>query len=125
MTGQEEMTRGSCGRRGLDCISGNISSPEGLSRSGTGFPGKCLSHHPCRFLRCEPLETFIGGLCSVRLQVFSSLNDYMIPWKTGVLICFYWMFSYVKDQCKKVIVHAKDNANKLLWQRLANYFLLL
>jgi len=35
----------------LHCILGKISSLKGLSRIGTGFPGKWLRHHPWRYLR--------------------------------------------------------------------------
>jgi len=41
----------SCTRGGLDWILGNISSLRGLSSTGTGFPGKWLSHHLWRCLK--------------------------------------------------------------------------
>jgi len=45
VTAQEEMAS-SCSRGGSDWTLGKISSPEGLSNTGTGCPGQ--RHHPCR-----------------------------------------------------------------------------
>jgi len=42
----QEETASSCTRVGLDRIFGKISSPKGLSSTGTGCPGKWLSHRP-------------------------------------------------------------------------------
>jgi len=41
----------SCARGGLGCILGTISSLKGLSSTGTGCPGKWLSHPPWRYLK--------------------------------------------------------------------------
>lgn len=37
--------------RGSDWVIGKISSPKELSSTGTGCPGKSLSHHPWRYLK--------------------------------------------------------------------------
>jgi len=41
----------SCARGGLGWILGKSSSPKALLSTGTGCPGKWLSHHPWRYLK--------------------------------------------------------------------------
>lgn len=71
--GQEET---SCPMRlqigGLDWISGKISSLKGLTSTERDCPGKCLSHHPWRYLKDLDVwlgTWFSGGLGTVRLTV--------------------------------------------------------
>ena len=44
-------TASGCAREGLYWILGKISSPKGLSITGTGCPGKRWSHHPWKYLK--------------------------------------------------------------------------
>ncbi|KAK4818318.1 LOW QUALITY PROTEIN: hypothetical protein QYF61_010780, partial [Mycteria americana] len=71
-----DRTRGngpSCARGGLDWILGNFTSLKGLSSTGTGCPGKWLSHHPWRYLKDVWMRclgtSYSGGLGSVRFMV--------------------------------------------------------
>ena len=69
---------------GLDWILRKMSSLKGLSSTGTGCPGKWLSHHPWRYLKDVQLwhlgTWFSGGLGSDRLKVgFNGLKGLFQP----------------------------------------------
>uniref|UniRef100_A0A672U6K9 Soluble scavenger receptor cysteine-rich domain-containing protein SSC5D n=1 Tax=Strigops habroptila TaxID=2489341 RepID=A0A672U6K9_STRHB len=53
---------------------GNNSFPKGCSGIGTGCPGQCWSHHPCKYsgIASSPRLRLVGGLseCSGRVEVF-------------------------------------------------------
>ena len=81
-TGREEMASG-CSRGGSHWRWGKISSPQGLSNTGTGCAGQWWSPCPWRCLKYvyrQRLGTrFSGGLGSVRLTVGLDLKGLFQP----------------------------------------------
>ncbi|KAK4817820.1 hypothetical protein QYF61_000655 [Mycteria americana] len=64
----------SCTKGGFDWILGEISSPKGLSSTGTGCPVKCLSRHPWRYL-----EDMRGQEKSIALENVTKGMQYCGP----------------------------------------------